>query len=76
MNLIEQGLTRYENYWGARYPWIRTPSDLPNNKVAAMAMLKSTERRLARDAEHARLYQEQVDNMTNRMVGREVTELE
>ena len=60
----------------ARYPWIRSPSDLPNNKVAAMVMLKSTERRLARDAEHARLYKEQMNDMINRTVARKLTQSE
>ena len=76
MNLIEQGLTRYEDHWVTRYPWIRSPSDLPDNKVAAMAMLKSTERRLARDAEHARLYKEQMNDMINRTVARKLTQSE
>ena len=76
MSLIEHGLTRYDNLWVAWYPWIKNPSDLADNKVAAMAILKSTKRRLARDREHARLYQEQMDDMVNRSVARKLTQSE
>ena len=36
--MIESGLELSNGIWTARYPWKRNPNDLPNNRVAAMAM--------------------------------------
>ena len=52
------------------YPWIRDPADLPDNTKAAFGMLLSTETRLAKNTDHARVYQEQIQQ--NLMIGRGV----
>ena len=62
--------------WGAEYPWLRDSSKLQNNRHIAFAILKSTERRLRRNKEHAELYTRQIDDMLNRKAAREVTENE
>ena len=61
LQLIESNLDYddVENRWIAAYPWIKEPTDLPNNKRAALEMLGSTEKRLASDPSHAKVYQEQ-----------------
>ena len=39
--LIENGLSHANDKWTARYPWIKDPSELPDNYTAAYSMLKS-----------------------------------
>ena len=64
--LIKEGLTFKEGCWLAEYPWIRDPADLPNNEVAAMKMLESSERRLLKNNEQAAVYDDQIKDMLNR----------
>ena len=59
--------------WQASYPWIRDPAELPNNRCAALARLRSTERRLSKDIQHATLYKRQIQDMINRGVSRRVS---
>ena len=66
LKLIEGGLTHKEDHWEAQYPWIKDPRSLPDNKLAAQAVLKSTERRLKKDPEYATVYQAQIQDMVNR----------
>ena len=74
--MIDQGLDLQENRWIAQYPWIKDPKDLPNNYTAAYAMLKSTERRLMKDPDLAKTYEEQITDMIERGVARKLTESE
>lgn len=46
LKLIEDGLVHQGNHWVTKYPWIRNPSLLPNNRKVAVKMLENTERRL------------------------------
>ena len=57
LHLIENKLeyNKEERRWIAEYPWIRDPAELPDNKKAAMRMLISTEKRLAKNVEHAKV---------------------
>ena len=61
-----------EKKWEAGYPWIKDPYDLPDNKCAALAKLKSTEKRLLKDKNCAQIYQQQIDDMISRGVARKV----
>ena len=76
--LIEKSLhyDQEAKRWIAEYPWIRDPKDLPDNKKAAFAKLISTERRLAKNSEHAKVYKEQIQDMVNRGVARKLTKTE
>ena len=76
--LIEKNLhyDQEAKRWIAEYPWIRDPKDLPDNKKAAFAKLISTERRLAKNSEHAKVYKEQIQDMVNRGVARKLTKTE
>ena len=78
LQLIERNLEfdDVENRWVTSYPWIRDPADLPNNRRAAFGMLMSTEKRLTRNADHAKVYQEQIQDMVNRGVARKLTKSE
>lgn len=78
LQLIERNLEfdNVENRWIAQYPWIRDPADLPDNRRAAFGMLMSTEKRLGRNADHAKVYQEQIEDMVDRGVARKLTRSE
>ena len=61
--LIEKGLSLSGNVWHAECPRVRNPEDLPDNYPVAAAMLYSTEERLHKCEEVARMYQEEIDKM-------------
>ena len=62
--------------WMAKYPWIKEPSSLPDNKHVAVATLKSTERRLKKNPLHGEIYKRQMEDMLQRKVAREVSDEE
>ena len=70
LELIERNLSfdKEENRWIAEYPWIKDPQNLPDNRKVAFAKLIMTEKRLRRNPEHAKVY----DNQIKDMVAREV----
>ena len=70
LQLIERNLhfNNLEHRWMTPYPWIRDPADLPDNRKAAFGMLLSMEKRLAKNTDHARVYQEQIQDMIDRGV--------
>ena len=75
LELIERNLEfdNVEHRWVTQYPWIKDPADLPDNRRAAFGMLMSTEKRLSRNADHAKVYQEQIQGMVDRGVARKLT---
>ena len=75
LHLIRSNLEHDEagQYWIAGYPWLVDPNSLPDNKRAAMATLKSTERSLAKDAAWATSYREQVQEMIERGAARRLS---
>ena len=75
LQLIENSMEfdETEDRWIAAYPWIKDPEDLPNNRRAAWGMLTSKEKRLARNPCHAKVYQEQIQDMVDRGVARKLT---
>ena len=76
--LIEKNLDydKEAKRWIAEHPWIKDPYDLPDNRRIAFTKLISTEKRLAKNTEHAKVYKEQVQNMIDRGVTRKLTEEE
>ena len=72
--MIEKGLTYSpdQERWVAKLPWINDPFLLPNNKAAAMSLLRSTERRLAKSEKDSLQYQGQINDMVKRTVCRKV----
>ena len=73
LQMIENGLVRYHGYWETCYPWIKDPHDLSDNRQQALAMLRSTEKRLSRDQERSEVYQEQIEDMVTRDVARQLS---
>ena len=75
LKLIERNLSfdDQNNVWTANYPWIKDPSNLPDNKSIAIKMLESTEKRLLKNPDHAKIYQEQIQDMISRNVARKLT---
>ena len=65
-----------EHRWMTPYPWIRDAADLPDNRKAAFGMLLYTEKRPPKNADHVRVYQEQIQHMIDRSVARKLTESE
>ena len=72
--MIEGNLMMKDGAWHVRYPWKRSPTELPNNFSSAFGMLKSTEKRLMKDEELAKKYQDQIDDMLERGVARKLNE--
>ena len=56
--------------WTAKYPWIKDPKLLADNRIVAMATLRSTENRLMRNPENAYLYKRQIEDMVKRGAAR------
>ena len=76
--IIEEGLTYLEGEkrFVAKYPFIKDPHTLPNNRRAVFWMLKSTEKRLRKNHAHAKIYQNQIKDMISRGVCRKVPDAE
>ena len=58
----------------ARYPWIKSPQLLPDNRCQVYAMLASTEKRLLKNSSYAALYSRQIEDMLERKVARKVSQ--
>ena len=58
------------------YPWIKDPLDLPNNRMVALAIIKTTEKRLLRNRDIAEQYKEQMKEMIDKGVSRKLSRQE
>lgn len=67
-NMINEGLVYDETdkCFTSSYPWIKNPKHLPESYGVAKASLQSTERRLRRNASHAKTYDEQFKDLLDR----------
>ena len=65
-----------KGYWLAGYPWIKDPTNLPNNRNDAIKLLLQIEKGLNRDPTYKKLYSDQIENMLSREVGRKLTQRE
>ena len=70
--MIDNGLELADGRWTATYPWKKDPKLLPNNYTAALAMLRSTEKRLLRNEDLASQYCKQISDMIERGVARKL----
>jgi Mor family transcriptional regulator len=78
LQVIRQNL-QYDSqakHWVTKYPWIKDPSELPDNYHAALATLRSTEKTLSKDESWAKIYGEQIMDMVARGVARKLTQKE
>ena len=71
--LIEESCIKSANQWIIPYPWKRDPSLLPDNKEQAIKRLETAERRLNRNPEHAKAYDEQMKEMENMNLSRKIS---
>ena len=71
--LIEESCIKSGNQWIIPYPWNRDPTLLPDNKEQAIKRLETTERRLSRNPEHAKAYDEQMKEMENMNFSRKIS---
>ena len=78
LELIERNLTfnSEDNTWTVEYPWIKDPNNLPDNRKVVMAKLAATERRLRRNADHAKVCDEQIKDTAARNVARKLSKEE
>ena len=77
-NLICQGLTYHkeDQLFVAKYPWIKDPNSLPNNYYMTFRRLECTERRLNKNLDNCKIYNEQENGMLQRNVARILSEEE
>eukprot|EP00057_Strongylocentrotus_purpuratus_P004640 XP_003729152.1 PREDICTED: uncharacterized protein LOC100889568 [Strongylocentrotus purpuratus] len=61
--VIRSSAHKIGKQWQIAYPWQRDPEMLPDNKWQAEKVLQSTEKRLARNPEHAKAYDQQIQEM-------------
>ena len=71
--LIEESCQKIGNQWQVSYPWKKDPSALPDNREQAQTKLESTERRLAKNPEHAKAYNEQMKEMADMNFSRKLS---
>ena len=74
--LIEQGCKLIGNRWEMAYPWKTDPKTLPDNREQAVKKMEATEKRLKGNLEHAKAYQEQMEQMEDLGFSRKLTERE
>ena len=72
MELIDKGLKLKDGVWTAAYPWAKDRKYLPNIKSFAERLLIGTEKRLLKNPEHAKVYQEQMQDMLHRQVAQKL----
>ncbi|XP_014668938.1 PREDICTED: uncharacterized protein LOC106810171 [Priapulus caudatus] len=61
--VIRSSAHKIGKQWEIAYPWEQDPQMLPDNKCQAEKVLHSTERRLAKNPEHAKAYDQQIREM-------------
>ena len=78
LRLIREGLSFNEEQqrWITRYPWIKPPTSLPDNRYIALATLRGTEKTLAKDPEWYKVYSDQIKDMEERGSCRKLTQAE
>ena len=74
--LIEQGCKLIGNRWEMAYPGKTDPKTLPDNREQAVKKMEATEKRLKGNLQHAKAYQEQMEQMENLWFSRKLTERE
>ncbi|XP_068675344.1 uncharacterized protein [Montipora foliosa] len=78
LELIDKNLEYdyQDGRWIAEYPWIKNPSALPDNRRVAVATLISTEKRLLKNPQLAKIYDMQIKDMVARDVARKLSKEE
>eukprot|EP00057_Strongylocentrotus_purpuratus_P016422 XP_011670896.1 PREDICTED: uncharacterized protein LOC105441474 [Strongylocentrotus purpuratus] len=75
-DLIWNSAKKVGKQWLVPYPWKDNPEKLPDNRVQAERMLQATEKRLAKNPEHAEVYKQQMQEMVEMGFSRKLTDEE
>nr|XP_054774804.1 uncharacterized protein LOC129282978 [Lytechinus pictus] len=75
-DLIERSCVKEGNQLQVSYPWKRDPNKLPDNRWLAEKMLEATERRLLKNPDHAKAYQEQMTQLVEMGFARKLSDNE
>ena len=73
LELIESNLEHAGDHWETTYPWIKDPNTIINNRRAAEAMLRSTERRIMKNPELKETFMNQMQDLVDRNVARKLS---
>ncbi|XP_028399264.1 uncharacterized protein LOC114522722 [Dendronephthya gigantea] len=71
--IIEQSCKKIGNKWLVSYPWVKDASELPDNRSQAEKKLETTERRLAKNPDHAEAYDKQMREMSEMNFSRKLS---
>lgn len=76
--MITQGsnYNSIEKYWSIRDPWIKDANDLPNNVAVAIPRMKSTDKSLKKLGYDYTIYNDQIQDMTDRGEARKLSWME
>ena len=74
--VIEESCVKVGSQWMIPYPWKRNPCLLPDNRELAEKCLRSTEKRLKRNPEQAKAYNDQIEEMISMNFARKLSEKE
>lgn len=74
--IIRESSRKIGNQWEISYPWRKDPNPLPDNRAQAEKILCSTEKRLARNPDHAEAYGKQMTELVENRFARKLTEKE
>ncbi|XP_041456247.1 uncharacterized protein LOC121408709 [Lytechinus variegatus] len=74
--IIRESSKKVGNKWEIAYPWRKDPNLLPDNRAQAEKVLCSTEKRLARNQDHADAYVKQMKELVENGFARKLTENE
>lgn len=64
--MIRESAKKVGNQWRIPLPWHRDPEELPDNYTQVKAKLISTEKRLQKNPEYAKMYDDQVKDLVKR----------
>ena len=68
IEMIDKGFKLEDDIRIATYHWVKDPKHLPNNEPFAERLLIGTKQQLLKNPEHAKVYQEQMQDMLDRQV--------
>ncbi|XP_064651668.1 uncharacterized protein LOC135502643 [Lineus longissimus] len=61
--MIRDSAKKEGNRWVIPLPWLRDPAELPDNYYQVKAKLISTEKRLDKNADYAKMYDDQINDL-------------
>ncbi|XP_028415610.1 uncharacterized protein LOC114538968 [Dendronephthya gigantea] len=71
--IIEESCQKIGKQWLIPYPWVKDAKELPDNQSQAKRKLETTERRLAKNPNHAEAYDKQMRELNEMNFSRKVS---